>query len=268
MKNNSLKNLIVLIFWIFLIFLFLNELFTNTNQAGETFKNTKTITIYNFNTTWCGHSIHFQPIWDKFVTSVADNNNIVAIDAKCDTNKYDNLVKKYNIEGFPTVIIDNGNTFIKYNGERTVNGLRNALKLDNIVDNTQYANKPSNHRCGGQVLNTDSQVLNTDRQVLNTDSNNNKIADSNNNKTKIYNFNTSWCGYSVRFQPVWDKFADSFNDPNIDVIDVKCDDDNNKDLCQKYDIPGYPSVVKVTSNKVIDYEGPRTVEGLINFANN
>jgi len=263
MKNNSLKNLIVLIFWIFLIFLFLNELFTNTNQTAETFKNINTMTIYNFNTTWCGHSIHFQPIWDKFVNSVSDNTNIIAIDAKCDNNKYENLIKKYNIEGFPTVIIDNGNTFIKYNGERTVNGLRNALKLDNIVDNTQYPNLPSNHRCGGQILNTDTNNNHA------TDTNNNHATDTNNNKTKIYNFNTSWCGYSVRFQPVWDKFANSFNDSNIDIIDVKCDDDNNKDLCQKYDIPGYPSVVKVTSsNKVIDYEGPRTIEGLINFANN
>jgi len=264
MKNNSLKNLIVLIFWIFLIFLFFNELFTKPNQTNEPFKNahTNTLTIYNFNTSWCGHSINFQPTWDKFVNSITDNTNIIAIDAKCDDNKYEKLIEKYNIEGFPTIIIDDTNTFIKYNGKRTVNGLRNALKLNDIIDNTQYANNPSNHRCGGQINN--NQLTNTTNNQLT----NNQLTNAN-NKTKIYNFNTSWCGYSVRFQSIWDKFADSLNNPNIDVIDVKCDNDNNKDLCQKYDIPGYPSVIKVTSsNKVIDYEGPRTIEGLINFANN
>ena len=79
MKTYSISNILVLIFWTFLIFLFLNELFTkNTN---ETFKNTQEskITIYNFNTTWCGHSKNFQPIWDKFVESINANDNITEL---------------------------------------------------------------------------------------------------------------------------------------------------------------------------------------------
>ena len=28
----------------------------------------------------------------------------------------------------------------------------------------------------------------------------------NSNLVKVYNFNTSWCGYSIRFKPEWDKF--------------------------------------------------------------
>jgi thioredoxin domain-containing protein 5 len=248
MKTYSISNILVLIFWTFLIFLFLNELFAKQNDTSkntnETFKNIQEnkITVYNFNTTWCGHSKNFQPVWDKFVESISTTDNVTAIDAKCDTNINDKLVKKYDVEGFPTVIIDQGNTFIKYSGERSVNGLRKALNLPVISDNMVAGTQ---HHCGGPHQKP------------------------NEGKTKIFNFNTSWCGYSVRFQPIWDQFSNQVNDPSVEVLDVKCDSDENAELCKKYDVPGYPSVLKVNpSGEVINYNGPRTVEGLLDFIKN
>ena len=46
------------------------------------------------------------------------------------------------------------------------------------------------------------------------------------NLIKVYNFNTSWCGYSVRFQPEWKKFEEEINSINnlsIQAFDIKCD---------------------------------------------
>ena len=86
------------------------------------------------------------------------------------------------------------------------------------------------------------------------------------NKLKVYNFNTSWCGYSKEFQPIWDDFQEKHKSNNKVVIqDVKCDDDSNdkaQELCKSYDVPGYPSVIFHKGNKVVDYQGKRTVEGL------
>jgi thiol-disulfide isomerase/thioredoxin len=272
MKTYSISNILVLIFWIFLIFLFLNELFArntnesskNTNESSkntnepskntnepfvntdEPFENTNKnkISVYNFNTTWCGHSKNFQPVWDKFAESINVSDNILTIDAKCDTNINDKLVKKYEVHGFPTVIIDNGKSFNKYSGERSVNGLRKALNLLPINDNMVVGNQ---NRCGGQ----------------------NQGVQDNDAKTRIFNFNTSWCGYSVRFQPIWNQFTDKVVDPNVEVLDVKCDLDENSELCKKYDVPGYPSILKVTpSGKIVNYEGPRTVDGLLDFVKN
>jgi thiol-disulfide isomerase/thioredoxin len=350
MKTYSISNILVLIFWIFLIFLFLNELFGKQNETfkntNKTVKNTNKIKVYNFNTTWCGHSKNFQPIWDKFAQSIDNTDNITIIDAKCDTNTNDNLVKKYNVEGYPTVIIDVGDKFTTYSGERSVNGLRKALSLPPIMENTLAG---TNHRCGNNVpVNKDKIKIfnfNTtwcghsirfqpiwDKFAKSIDTTNNitiidakcdtnindelvkkyniegyptviiddngKItkysgersvnglrkalnlppimenkfgnnAPVNNNKTKIFNFNTSWCGYSVRFQPIWDQFTQQVVDANVEVIDVKCDNDDNAELCKKYDVPGYPSVLKVKpSGEVINYDGPRTVEGLLDFIKN
>jgi thiol-disulfide isomerase/thioredoxin len=87
LKNNSssISNLLVLIFWIFLIFLFLNELFGDKNYPEkDSFENTRKnskIIVYNFNTNWCGYSKRFQPIWDRFSESVT-NTDIETVDVR------------------------------------------------------------------------------------------------------------------------------------------------------------------------------------------
>ena len=81
MKNISQSDILILLFCIFFIFLFLNKFCTY-----EEFNNIK-IKIYNFNTTWCGHSLKFQPIWDLFIKSLNKSDNIVAYDVKCNDNK-------------------------------------------------------------------------------------------------------------------------------------------------------------------------------------
>ena len=74
MKTYSISNILVLIFWIFLIFLFLNELFAkNTNEQFKNIQENKII-VYNFNTSWCGHSKSFQPVWNKFTESIKVRN--------------------------------------------------------------------------------------------------------------------------------------------------------------------------------------------------
>lgn len=88
----------------------------------------------------------------------------------------------------------------------------------------------------------------------------------NNKKIKIYNFNTEWCGYSKRFQPTWDKFEKNNKNKKIDIVDVKCDDDKNKVLCEKYEIPGFPSVIADTGKHVVEYNGDRSYEDLIKFS--
>lgn len=82
------------------------------------------------------------------------------------------------------------------------------------------------------------------------------------NMIKVYNFNTLWCGYSRQFQPNWDKFADMNDDSDVEIVDVKCDNETNKELCGKYSIPGFPTVLFVKGDKIAEYSGDRSVEDL------
>jgi len=84
----------------------------------------------------------------------------------------------------------------------------------------------------------------------------------------IYNFNTSWCGWSKKFQPEWDKFSKHVNKlDNIKALDIKCDNDvNNIKLASKYNVPGYPYIIIIIDNKEpIVYNGKRTSNDLIEY---
>jgi hypothetical protein len=90
-------------------------------------------------------------------------------------------------------------------------------------------------------------------------------------RIKVFNFNTSWCGWSKRFQSDWDKFSTKVNDKinypeytHIDAIDVKCDDVNNNTMCKQYEVRGYPYVVVENNNIRTPYTGERTHSALIN----
>jgi thiol-disulfide isomerase/thioredoxin len=223
-------------YFIFIIFIIILLFLYFLYQRNENFNNDKNyIKIYNFNAAWCGHCMHFKPTWNKFINSLEPSDNIKAISVNCEDNQNLDMIKKYKVLGFPTIIIEKDDGFDTYSGPRTVNGLRQALNLNVINDSDEKKNY-------------------------------NDIKINTTNKTKIYNFNTSWCGYSVRFQPIWDKFMKENTNTNINIIDVKCDDKKNSDLCKKYDVPGYPTVVKDGPNGVEIYEGSRTIEGLKEFA--
>jgi thiol-disulfide isomerase/thioredoxin len=97
-----------------------------------------------------------------------------------------------------------------------------------------------------------------------------KFANSTISKLKIFNFYTSWCGWSVKFQPEWNEFAkavkaDSKLSSKVDVIDVKCDNPENEKLCEKYQVPGYPYVVVDNNGKHEAYSGERTAKALLSF---
>lgn len=96
-----------------------------------------------------------------------------------------------------------------------------------------------------------------------------KFAEVSKDKTKIkvFNFNTSWCGWSRRFQPEWEEFNKRVkSDPklsHVDAIDVKCDEDKNESMCEKYEVPGYPFVVVEINGKRTQYNGERTADALV-----
>lgn len=105
--------------------------------------------------------------------------------------------------------------------------------------------------------------------------NNEQFVSSTNNKEPnivIYNFNTSWCGWSKRFQPEWDKFSEYIINnklDNIKALDVKCDsDEKNIQLASKYNVPGYPYIIIIIDDKnPIVYNGERTSFALIEHMN-
>ena len=216
----------------------------NNQESFQNIGNHNDTIIYNFNTTWCGHSKNFEPTWNKFSDSLKQYENVKAIDVKCDLNENIDFCSKFNVQTVPTIIVSRNNELTPYNGPRTLEGLMSELKLndDNNSDNE---------------LDNKAKLSNSNKGM------NFMLLENENIKTKVYNFNTSWCKYSVDFQSEWNTFSNSLKESDgIKAIDVKCDDDKNKELCQKFNIPGYPAVVIESGDNNHIYNGVRTAQSL------
>lgn len=87
----------------------------------------KKIKIALFHATWCHHCVTFidSKVFEKTEESL-NNSNIEFVKYDCDKNKQ--LVSKYNINGFPTIVAlsEDGKLLATFNGDRTsVESLKN-----------------------------------------------------------------------------------------------------------------------------------------------
>jgi thiol-disulfide isomerase/thioredoxin len=75
---------------------------------------------------------------------------------------------------------------------------------------------------------------------------------------------TEWCGYSRDFlQQLESGLQKKIENEGISVNLVDCD--KNKEMCQKLQIEGFPTVLLHKNDKIIQYNGNRTDDDLINF---
>jgi hypothetical protein len=101
---------------------------TPANKIEEPIIGNKVMTVYNFNTKSCGWSQKFQPEWDRF-TELAKTDptlsNIIVKDVKCDDKSNGEICAnpKFNVPGFPYVVVEVGENVMPYDGERTAESI-------------------------------------------------------------------------------------------------------------------------------------------------
>lgn len=109
----------------------IEEGFTNLAEmkpkAGE-------ITIVLFHAEWCGYCKKFMPTWEKSAsalnnTKTGNGKLIKFVAVEADANP--EVVKQYDVSGYPTIMILKYNGVQEtYNGERTMNGLKEFVELN------------------------------------------------------------------------------------------------------------------------------------------
>ena len=78
---------------------------------------------------WCGHCKKFKPVWDEVASGVNTDNDqkMIKVDLGQQNSKSEELMNKYNVSGFPTVVlVDNTQShevLEVYEGERTKTSL-------------------------------------------------------------------------------------------------------------------------------------------------
>jgi thiol-disulfide isomerase/thioredoxin len=80
-------------------------------------------------------------------------------------------------------------------------------------------------------------------------------------KDKLVLYKAEWCGHCQRFKPAWEQLKNQ----NINVSFVEYDADKDRTVIKKNNIHGYPTIHYKKGETVYEYNGERTVEGLMNF---
>ena len=83
-------------------------------------------------------------------------------------------------------------------------------------------------------------------------------------KPKLITFTAKWCGHCQRFQPILNELQ---NDKKLKVDFINYDSELDKNIINEYKIQGYPTIMLNYKNKLIEYNGNRDKNSIINFIN-
>lgn len=84
------------------------------------------------------------------------------------------------------------------------------------------------------------------------------------NKDVLVEFYAPWCGHCKQLVPIYDKLAESLKD-NENIVIAKMDATANE--LENIKVSSFPTIKLFTKgeNQVIEYNGPRTLEGMKKF---
>ena len=82
--------------------------------------------------------------------------------------------------------------------------------------------------------------------------------------TKLVLFYADWCGHCKKIKPVWEETAKTVNKDEVKMIKVNCGEGTEKDqeIMKKYNIDGYPTIIKFVEGKPQLYQGERDAKSL------
>jgi thiol-disulfide isomerase/thioredoxin len=140
-KPKNLPRVALLVFILIVLFYFystyLKEGFesdTTPEDLDQYIKGDKP-TLVLFYAEWCGHCKKLEPTWTK-ATSVAEEKGHRMIQLNVGGDKKDTeeikrknaeISQKYNVDGYPTILIFRNGTPTPYEGPRTVEGFMKAF---------------------------------------------------------------------------------------------------------------------------------------------
>ncbi|MFH4974982.1 hypothetical protein AB6A40_001691 [Gnathostoma spinigerum] len=84
-------------------------------------------------------------------------------------------------------------------------------------------------------------------------------------KYVLVKFYAPWCGHCKALAPEYSKAAKQLHDQNSDIVLVKVDATVEKELAEKFEVHGYPTLKFFRDQVPVDYTGPREAAGIVNW---
>ena len=84
--------------------------------------------------------------------------------------------------------------------------------------------------------------------------------------SKLILFYADWCGHCKKFKPIFDEeLKQLISSSNIPVQLESIDGDKNPEITSKCNVTAYPTLILEVNNKLINYDGQRKSEDIIQF---
>lgn len=101
-----------------------NREYTTGDDSGK-----NSVDLYFFYTNWCPHCKNAMPIWKQFKNETSNKTfngksiNFIEVDCEKDTK----LADQFNVKGYPTIKLVNGNQVIEYDAKPDMDTLREFI---------------------------------------------------------------------------------------------------------------------------------------------
>ena len=104
---------------------------SNVNSFNNKIKTMPAVVC--FHADWCGLCKNFVPQWDKLTSSWENEESDVKImKVECgkpnEKKEHSEIMEKYNIKGYPTILIFDNGSHTEYTGDRDIVSISNYLK--------------------------------------------------------------------------------------------------------------------------------------------
>lgn len=86
------------------------------------------------------------------------------------------------------------------------------------------------------------------------------------NEHIMVEFYAPWCGHCKKLAPEYEAAAQVLRDIDIPLAKVDCSADENRPICSRYEVRGFPTVKWFSNGVPSAYEDARTAAAIINFA--
>jgi protein disulfide-isomerase A6 len=210
-----------------------------TTANVDTYMGTSTPVFLKF---YSPHCHHCKAMAEDFAEASTAYTNVTFAGVDCEAQTP--ICDRHNVSAYPTILLftPTNQTGIPFEGTRSVDG------FCDFVDNyTEFKGKRPPR------VYLDVNPLNLD-----------KLIDS--HKCLLVVFYAPWCGHSKRFLPLGKFAAASFEpEPNVSIGTANCD--QYHELCDSYEIKGFPTLKLFSNDTIIEFTGTRTTEGVITFLN-